>query len=368
MKYKKERYINQRYSKQTDSWSFQVIIRDKNNTITKTFNEKNYGSTRRAYDEAIIFRNKKLMELENGIRCSNSNKLLKDVFYETFSLLPVREETKRKHIMYFNKHIDDEIEIKKVTRSMVVQSLNKMISDCSDDTINRVLSIWRRIFKTALINEYVGSDPTLGIVAPKSQIISQKRREVITDRHTFECVLERLADNFSKSEAQSVRMALETMWYCGLRPCECFALNVDDIKDGYIDVNKGLGSDITDDTTEINEKSLNVIRRCKTSASIRKVPIPKQLQELYDNYKVKGDILFPTNDGAYFNVNSVGVKIHSYGIPFNMYQLRHTVATRLVTNGVDQRTIIEILGHEHIDMSVYYARSNGELKRNALEM
>lgn len=368
MKYKKERFINQRYSKLTNSWSFQVIIRDKNNTITKTFNEKNYGSTRRAYDEAIIFRNKKLMELENGIRQSSNNKMLKDVFYETFSLLPIREETKRKHIMYFNKYIDDEIEIKNVTRSMVVQSLNKMISECSDDTINRVLSIWRRIFKTALINEYVGSDPTIGIVAPKSQVISQKRKEVVTDRRTFECVLERLAGNFTSLEVQSVRMALETMWYCGLRPCECFALNVDDIKNGYIDVNKELGSGIADGTTEVNENSLNVVRRCKTSASVRKVPIPKQLQQLYDNYNVEGDILFPTNSGTYFNVNTVGAKIHSYKISFNMYQLRHTVATRLVTNGIDQRTIIEILGHEHIDMSVYYARSNEELKRNALEM
>lgn len=98
------------------------------------------------------------------------------------------------------------------------------------------------------------------------------------------------------------------------------------------------------------------------------IPIPHKLQELLDNYKVKGKILFPDKNHNYFSVTELGGRIRNLGVEFNMYQLRHTVATRLVTANVDERTIIEILGHEHIDMSVYYARSNDDLKRDALSI
>ena len=161
-------------------------------------------------------------------------------------------------------------------------------------------------------------------------------------------------------------MALELMWHTGLRPAECFALSKEDIKNGFVTVNKELGSDIADDSIKIDRDNINIIRKCKTEASIRKVPISDELQKLLDGYEVEGDILFPTKKGQYFNVANLGGRFRNLEIPFNMYQLRHTVATKLITNNIDQRTIIEILGHENIDMSVYYARSNDELKKEAL--
>lgn len=366
-KFKKEQYIKQRYSTKSNSWSFQVNIKCGEHTITKTFSEKVYGSPRRAYDTAIIYRNQKLHEKGIGSFTTESNKTLEEVFYESFSVLPIREETKRKHIIYFNKYIKQDILIRKVNRLVIMQSLNSMISTCSDDLISRIYSLWKRIFKTALICEYVSTDYTLGVVVPTSKMQPKAKKDVIVSRETLNDVIARAKEKFSQNEFKCITTALELMWYCGLRPCECFALTKNDIKDGYINVDKELGSDITDND-KINRDNLNVIRRCKTDASIRKVPIPSKLQTILDDYKVKGDILFPSPKGNYYNVGYVGQKIHSLGIEFNMYQLRHTVATRLVTSGVDQRTILEILGHEHIDMSIYYARSNEELKRNALDI
>ena len=366
-KFKKEQYIKQRYSEKSNSWSFQVNLKCGEHTITKTFSEKVYGSPRRAYDNAIIYRNKKLHEIGIGSFTMESDKTLEEVFYESFSVLPIREETKRKHIIYFNKYIKQDILIRKVNRLVIMQSLNALISTCSDDLISRVFSVWKRIFKTALICEYVSTDQTLGIVVPTSKKPPKAKKEVIVSRETLDEVIRSINNKYPQNEAKCLTTALELMWYCGLRPCECFALLKDDIKDGYINVDKELGSDITDNVI-INRENLNVIRRCKTDASIRKVPIPSKLQVILDDYKVNGDILFPNPKGSYYRIKDVGQKIHSLGIEFNMYQLRHTVATRLVTNSVDQRTIVEILGHEHIDMSVYYARSNEELKRNALDI
>lgn len=368
LRFKKEQYVEQRFNKATNTWSFRVKLRQANPPITKTFSEKDYGSPRRAYDQAVIFRNQSLVDINNGISYCVSDKTLEEVFYEIFDLFPVREETKRKYIINFNRYIRDDIEIKNVNRAYIISQLNSMIRDCSDDTINRVFALWKKIFKVAQVNGYVTIDPTNAIIPPKSQRIVKKHKDVITDRNKLDDVEKRVMDSFSDKESSQVCVALELMWYCGLRPCETFALNKSDIKNGYISVNKELGSDIASNSEFIDEDNLNVIRKCKTQASVRKVPIPKQLQDILDNYNPKGTILFPNEKGTYFNVSKLGQRIKLLGVPFNMYQLRHTVATRLVTNGIDQRTIIEILGHENINMSVYYARSNEDLKKSALEM
>lgn len=366
-KFKKEQHIEQRYNKATKTWSFRVKLRQANPPITKTFSEKDYGSPRRAYDQAIIFRNQALVDVNNGISYCVSDKTLEEVFYEVFDLFPCREETKRKYIINFNRYIKDDILIKNVNRAYIMAQLNSMIRDCSDDTISRVYSLWKKIFKVAQINNYVTIDPTNAIIPPKSQKLIKKHKDVVCTRTTLNEVEKSIYDKFNKKESKQIVMALETMWFCGLRPCEVFALNKSDIKDGYININKELGSDVST-SNDMDYDNLNVIRKCKSKASNRKVPIPKQLQELLENYDVAGQLMFPNKNGGYFNVGRLGQQIKSLGYPFNMYQLRHTVATRLVTNGVDQRTIIEILGHENFNMSVYYARSNKDLKKDALEM
>lgn len=368
-KFRKEQHIEQRYNKNSDTWSFRVKLRQSNPIIDKTFSEKDYGSARRAYDQAIIFRNQSLVDINNGIAYCVSDKTLEEVFYENFDLFPVREETKRKYVCEYNKYIKDDIMIKNINRAYITNNLNSMIKDCSDDTIQRVFTIWKKIFKTAIINEYVINNPTDGIICPKSQKIIVKKRDKGEEvkRETLDKIEDCIRDSF-KGESNQVITALEVMWYCGLRPCEVFALNKSDIKNGYINVNKELGSDIATGVEYVDNENRNIIRKCKTEASNRLVPIPSKLQEILNKYSVEGEIMFPNRKNTYFNVSNVGNRISKFGIPFNMYQLRHTVATRLVTNGVDQRTIIEILGHEHIDMSIYYARSNENLKKNALEM
>ena len=50
-----------------------------------------------------------------------------------------------------------------------------------------------------------------------------------------------------------------------------------------------------------------------------------------------------------------------------MYQLRHQFSTDLITNNVDIRTVMELMGHNNTDMTIDYARSSDDLKKEALE-
>ena len=364
MKFRRESYIKQ--TKKNNKWYFEVRVPG---CIQKTFSESKHGSPRMAFDNAVRYRNECLVPGSMAHKNIQS-KTLEQVFDESIELFPVREKTKKTNYLLLNKYIGNtERSITDITRAEIISSLNDMIMDCSNDTIGRVLALWRKLFKTAIINEYITNDLTVGIVAPKSQRIETHiHKEVVTTRDTLNCVQEKIMKYFaSTDEAEAVCVALDLMWYTGLRPAECFALSVDDIKDGCISVDKELGSDIAD-SGYVDNKNFNIIRKCKTPASIRKVPIPSKLENILNGYVSKHPvILFPNKNGDYFNIGQLGQRIKRLGIPFNMYQLRHTVATKLVTSGVDQRTIIEILGHENISMSVYYARSDEERKKNALE-
>lgn len=364
MKFRKESYIKQ--TKKNGKWYFEVRVPD---CVSKTFSESKYGSSRVAFDNAVRYRNSCLIPGSMAQK-SIQTKMLDQVFDESIELFPVREKTKKTNYLLLNKYIGDtERMISDITRTDIITSLNNMIMDCSDDTIGRVLALWRKLFKTAIINEYINTDLTIGIVAPKSQRIeTHKDKKVITDRDTLDKVESSIMKYFyDVKEAESVCVALEVMWYTGLRPAECFALSPNDVKNGYISVDKEIGSNIAEKGM-VKTSNFNIIRKCKTEASIRKVPIPNKLQDILNGYSSSSqEILFPNKNGEYFNLSYLGQRIKRLGIPFNMYQLRHTVATKLVTNGVDQRTIIEILGHENISMSVYYARSNEERKKNALE-
>ncbi len=358
MKFKKETYIKQ--DQKASGWRFRVRINDKN--VDKTFSESHYGSARRAYEEAIKYRN---LCLVADYSAMEFQKTLAEILIESYDVIPVREETKRKHIVVFNRYFDKQnTVINKITKVDILNTLNSAINK-SDDVISRIYGVWKRIYKTANIKDYINYDLTQGIVIPKSTKIASPPKKQIVSRDELNALLSKIDSTFPKYDAMSVKMALEVMWYTGMRPAECFALNVDDFKDGYIAITKELGSGIANSDSLGDRKQ--TIRKCKTKASVRDVPISDKLQKLLDEYKPRSKKMFAKTNGEYFDISNLGLKLHKLDKEFNMYQLRHTVATHLIVDlKADERTVTEILGHEKIDMSVYYARSNQEKKKNCL--
>ena len=58
-------------------------------------------------------------------------------------------------------------------------------------------------------------------------------------------------------------------------------------------------------------------------------------------------------------VGQAGLNTHKY----SAHKLRHTAATLMVANGVDLRTVQEVLGHEHLNTTEIYTHiENTELK------
>lgn len=154
-----------------------------------------------------------------------------------------------------------------------------------------------------------------------------------------------------KFETEILIYALFVLYYTGMRPCECFALTRHDVllKNRIIIINKEIGSSATE---------YNVLRSTKTELSTQSIPIVSGLVSIIEDlldYQ-NSEFLFARYDGSLFDVDKVTNKVRyaarKLGVDFNMYQLRHQFSTDLITEGVDPRTVMELMGHNNTGMTM----------------
>lgn len=347
-KYKKEKYINQRQLK--SGWSFQVIIRKDKYTIIETFNERDYGSARLAFDCAVNYRNRKLNEINEKRYSPSSSLTLREVLEESGVLNNFNMKTKRNHISIFNRFVEN-VSLNDFTPEFMIQTLNKVSLSQPDETIGRVLSLFKQIDNVAILKQYYLIPRTFGVKAPKSKKIIDFKPERITDVNTLEAVVKECKDEIIKS-------IIITAYYTGMRPAEIFALNKTDIRDGFIYVNKQIGS---------NTEEEGIVRNTKTSGSKRSIPISKYLMPVLK--RLEGPILFPWSPGEYFTSNRFNARTARLFRPYNLslYKCRHLFATTLEYSGVDRRTIDVLMGHTFKTSTDIYVHTNKEKMIEAID-
>ena len=160
--------------------------------------------------------------------------------------------------------------------------------------------------------------------------------------------------------------------YTGLRLGEVLALkwqNVD-MKNRLIYIDK------TVSTISQNHKTLTIESSPKTQSSIREIPISKKLFDLIKALRQNSK-----NDYVIISHNGKQIKLRAYQKSFKnllkklqikhygFHSLRHTFATRLLENGIDIKTISELLGHSSPTITLNrYVHTNLQNKRKAMEI
>ena len=366
MKFRSEKNIIQRKQK-SGLYTFLVRIRTEDGEVSKSFNEADYPTAKIAFDSAVRYRNQMQYELSMGLVEKKNNSTVQQMFDTYIDTCPSSLKTKNHLRKLFNKYVQHkDIKIQELTKADIIEDLNRMVEIASDDTIQRVMYIYRTcIVGTALLKNILLRDITLGVPKPKSKMAMQKRG-VTTDKKTMEIVKKGVLGSVrSLYDAQIICFLLDVLYYTGMRPAEAEVLERTDISKTHISVTKQLGSSTDED---------NVPTNTKAAESVRLIPIHPDLRPILDDLLdfAKTERLFAKEDGHYMDSSWIGTIINrvakNKGVEFNLYRLRHNVATELVTNNVDSRTTTELLGHARYNMSLYYARSNDELKEEAIEL
>lgn len=379
LKFKQEKFITQRYSERTKLWTFQVYFRytdfdGQQATYTSSFSEKDFLSAKSAYLAAIADRDEKRNMLNTVGLPKNEDHSVREMLELFLDMSTLSFETKRKKRITFNKYTPaaiQEMGIKKIKASDIQKQFSKNVEDgATKGILTDLMTIWKQIYRAAMMKDIVSSDQSIKLTMP----ITHKpiiKKDVTTDSETIQKVCEAIMKHSRNSDsslfdAQIISYAIQLQWYTGIRPAECFALEKShiDFDKGVLHIHQSLGSTARNSCT---------VRDTKTALSYRDIPITascksllKEIIDFQDN-----DFLFADFNGSLMNSTKVSNKIRlackAEEIEFNMYRCRHQFSTDLILSGQDVRTVMELMGHNNIGMTIEYARSNNNSKLNALE-
>ena len=233
----------------------------------------------------------------------------------------------------------------------------------SPSTINGVIAVMKLIFKYGNEFELTKNNPAVLVKTVKQERINK------VDAYTKEeqIKLERFLDN----NPSEVNLPVIIVLYTGLRIGELLALTWKDIdlRSGIISVNKTVYDNKTSDGQYKQKITLP-----KSKSSIRLIPIPNFLkEELINQKKIKtSSLVVHQEDGSPINEKLMLYKY--YRIlkaarirKLNFHCLRHTFATRALENGMDIKTLSEILGHANASTTLnIYTHTSLETKKKQM--
>ena len=377
-KEQKEKYIKIRISPNTGLTTYQVFIepsvRSTDERYTASFAEKDYGSKDEAFAAARRDRDRALKQIDmNGSIAKARKKTISECFNEMIEYRAFDKSTKKMYKRTFNHVYKDEVGAISIIEANITH-IRKCVAaheNNGQSRIDTIENVMRQTFDYAYRANYIESNPydrfyekvkSKKLEVPKDQELNYEEVQIIL-KH-LENTSNRPKDDFKN---RLIKHMIILIHETGIRPSEALAL-----KKGHFDFEAKRFKLYTSlDSVRSDDGSFN-IKTTKSKAGERIMPMSdllvKTMKELFEFQP--SEFLFADYFGKLCSVNDISSKIgyisKKYDIGFNMYKLRHNFATDLISNNVDPRTIVELMGHKHLNMSIYYARSNDELKHKAI--
>jgi len=233
-----------------------------------------------------------------------------------------------------------------VTREDVIDFLSHLYQEKLDSrSVARFLVSIRGLYKFAIMEEMVHTDPTENLESPKirSSLPTYLRVEEIDKLLA--------APNLATPIGLRDRAMLEVLYSTGLRVSELLNLRISDI-----DIRVGC------------------VRCIGKGDKERLVPIGRKAIEAVEQYLAHGrplfarpssppphhQVLFLTRNGKRLSRVSIWKILHDYGMRLGLrgrltpHKLRHSFATHLLERGADLRSVQLMLGHADISTTQIY--------------
>lgn len=241
----------------------------------------------------------------------------------------------------------DNIELSKINNLDIQKIVDKFTEEgLNPNTIKYYLKKLTIIFNCAR-NQYniINSIPTKNIKVNKSKEINKR---ALTDNE-IKCLL----NDFRQNKYYIIiYLAVNT----GMRIGEILGLTWNDIdfKNNIVSVNK--------QWKKLKDGSYN-FGELKTKNSNRSIPISQSIAKELKKYKTV--INFDNRICDYKNKETVIVALNKelkkYGYNISIHELRHTYATKLISNGLDFKTVASILGHDVKETIKTYSHVNNDM-------
>ena len=243
-------------------------------------------------------------------------------------------------------------------------------TDWKSSTIRRRISSLRQYFEWCEESEYIVFGGTKLI-----KDINYPKQEQSIPKFIPENVMSKLNQHIDKLPLDIMRFFL-VLQEVGMRISECCSLMFDCIfpdKQGDYFIKYYQYKMKKDHIVPISEELVNVIKEqqeamiCEFGKAPELLFTTPKLQENGANYpragmaRSKGTLITKLNKLAVDNniCDASGKPYH-----FSFHQFRHTVATRMINNGVPQHIIQKYLGHESPTMTSTYAHIMDETLKN----
>ncbi len=370
---KHEKYIQEKRNAKGEIF-FRIYIpyKDENGVpqppISHNVKANDFSSAKEALTVACIQRDKYLKQIRESTY-RKSVPTLQDLWDKKFDYITRSVATQHKHRNYWNGGIKKYAtkRIDKITIADIQKSVNDFSMNHTQKELSGFVSCWRDFFKLASMLDVPVSDKTLSIIIPKSKLVKKSFPVTFSDSDFFKLLDILITYPFqnekSQHKAKMIRYILIIGYYTGMRPAEIVALNPEDISNDEIKINKAVGSTSTDKLAIITTK---------TPQSIRTVPIHEELKPYLEELlkESASSPIIVEYDGSLFSIGKASYFLYrickANDIQFHMYSLRHAFASRLVQNGISPRTTQDLLGHATFSMSVEYARSSSEERKQAI--
>ena len=206
----------------------------------------------------------------------------------------------------------------------------------SKKTIAHRKMVLNQIFNYAIFNEYLQCNPVVSVKLPRSSKQHKRPPATQTDEQLIK-------DSFD------VWMFPFIVLYTGMRKGEVLALQWKDIDfdNDLIYVTKSLAHNV----------AKPFIKEPKTESGKRVIPLLAPLKEKL--LSVRGDpddLLFASQVGKPYTLSTFKRKYERFqketGVKATAHQIRHSYATILFENGVDAKTVQELLGHKQVSTTL----------------
>lgn len=191
---------------------------------------------------------------------------------------------------------------------------------------------------------------------PMQDLDSPRQRQSLPRYLTLEESIQ-LLESVDGENAERDFCILTLFLNCGLRISELCGLNLSDVREDRLRV---LGKGNKERIIYLNVACQTAIQDWLTVRSHSGSADPYALFISKRHTRV-------TKDGVHYMIKKRLAAAGLDSSKYSAHKLRHTAATLMLQNGVDVRTLQEVLGHEHLNTTQIYTHVNSDSLRDAAQ-